>query len=92
MKYIVISCIERELESEAVCDTYAEAYTIMKNHFLEFHREHLNDRELEELKLEIEAGTDVENCDYGFHSGCCGFAWGNVDDNYKYDIKIFKVE
>lgn len=93
MKYVVISCGEREIELEAVCNTYAEAYVKMKECFLEYHRNYgYTEKELEELKLEIETETDLETSYYGFHGAGYGFAWSNVDDNYNYDIKIFVID
>ena len=93
MKYIVISCGEREIELEAVCDTYAAAYEKMKECFLEYHRDYgYSEEELEELKVEIESEPDLETSYYGFHSGGCSFAWSNVDDNYNFDIKIFEIK
>lgn len=93
MKYVVISCVEREIELEAVCNTYAEAYAKMKECFLEYHSDYgYTEKELEELKLEIETETILETSYYGFHSAGCGFAWSNVDDNNNYDIKIFAID
>ena len=91
MKYIVVSCGERQIELEAVCNTYAEAYAKMKDCFLDYHREcgH-TEKQLEELKLKIE--TDSEGCYYGFYGDSYGFAWSNVNDYYDYDIKIFVID
>ena len=90
MKYVVISCGARQIELEAVCNTYAEAYTKMKECFLEYHRDYgYTEKKLEELKLEIE--TDSETSYYGFYGASYGFAWSNVDDYYDYDIKIFVI-
>ena len=68
MKYVVISCVEREIELEAVCDTYDAACAKMKECFLEHHRYYgYTEKELEELKLEIEAEANLETSYYGFH-------------------------
>lgn len=93
MKYIVVSCAEREITLEAVRDTFAEAYQVMKDEFIEHHRKsRMPEEEVEEMLLEIESYPDVATSDYGFHSGSNeAYAWSNVDTNCNYDIKIFEV-
>lgn len=96
MKYLVISCINRCIEIEAVCNSFAGAYEVMKMHFLEYHKNwcgYTND-ELEELRHEIESDTEVWMEKYGFNmcSNDSAYAWSNVDEDWDYDIKIFQIE
>lgn len=90
MKYIVVSCCEREISLENICCTYTEAYELMKKCFLNHHLEscRYNEKEIEELRLEIETEFDVHTSKYGFNKDS---AWSNVDDDYNYDIKIIEI-
>lgn len=89
VKYIVVSCGEREMHLEAAFDTYSEAYAKMKSCFIEYHKGRgCDDDDIAELTREIDACSNIENANYGFYDR---YAWSNVFDDYNYDLKIFEI-
>ena len=92
MLYVVVSCIEREITGEVATDNFPEALEEMKKVFLDYHRNvGYSEKELEELKLEIESEPDVQTDDYGFCSTGNASAWSNIDDDCNFDIKIIEI-
>ena len=92
MVYVVVSCIEREITGEVATDNFREALREMKKVFLDYHRNAgYSEKELEELKLEIESEPDVQTDNYGFCSSGNASAWSNIDDDCNFDIKIIEI-
>ncbi len=93
MKYLVVSCIEREIELVAACNTYEVAFAIMKEHFLTHEKEcGVVGEHLETLEQMIEDNLDVELDTCGFHKSMYAtYAWSNTSEDNLYDIKILEV-
>lgn len=91
MKFLVVSCIERDINLEAVCGTKEEANEKMKECFLEFHRTcGYSEESVDSMKSVIEFTDNLETGYFGYHVG--DHAWSNEVDEVHYDIKILEIE
>lgn len=91
MNYAIISCVERDINLEAVCGTREEAIEKMKECFLDFHSQCGHSPiDVNAMKLNIEEYGDVEDHYYGFDRS--GHAWSNEIKDCHYDIKILKIK
>lgn len=87
MKFVVVSCIERDINLEAVCGTKEEANEKMKECFLEFHRTcGYSEYDINSMNTVIEITDDLETDYFGYHAG--NYAWSDTNPKHKYDIKI----
>lgn len=92
MKYLVVSCIEREIELVAACNTYEVAYEIMKEHFLNHEKEcGVVGDHIETLEQMIRDDMYLELDSCGFYKSKPAYAWSNTDEDNLYDIKILEV-
>lgn len=90
MKFVVVSCIERDINLEAVCGTKEEANEEMKECFLEFHRTcGYSEEDIDSMKTVIEITDNLETDYFGYHAG--DHAWSNEVEEVHYDIKILVI-
>lgn len=93
MKYLVVKCIEREIELVAVCDTYEMAFDIMKDDFLIHEQEcGVVSEHIETLEQMISDDMYLELDTCGFYKTKPAYAWSNTDEDNVYDIKIIEIE
>ena len=92
MKYLVVSCVEREIELVAVCNTYEVAFEIMKEHFLTHEKEcGVVSEHIETLEQMIRYDMYLELDTCGFYKTKPAYAWSNTNEECDYDIKIIEI-
>lgn len=88
MKYLVISCLDRETTLEAMCDTYEEAYEVLKETFIDYQREcGYSEENISLIEAQFDDVGDFEFPDCGIVVDGYIRAWSD-SGREPYDIRI----
>lgn len=93
MKFAVVSCVERNINLEAVCNTRDEAIEKMKECFFEFHRTcGCSEEDIDSMRTLMEFTDDLETDYFGYHIGEDMYAWSNEIEDVYLDISILEIK